>query len=412
MPRKNGDNKARIIVVKRGGGGGAGHHGGAWKIAYADFVTAMMAFFLVMWLINATTEQRRRGIANFFNPMATTGDAAAQTPSGPGKSSSVVQGDASDAGHATGADMSGEQAAQQMEMSQKVQISHVEKNAILPPGMVSDAKKSKEAEVGGVGSGVSVIVGKETSGAGNDVRTRGVFAVPNPAFPDRSIGKVVSITPALPRIVPVGGEKNGATTSLGDGGNAAAEKEESDLQQDRKQIEQALAQDPAAAQLKSQISVDVLPVGLRIQLAESNHNPMFDTGSARLNERATHLLQLIAPYLTAMPQNLSVYGYTDGALYKKKGASNWTLSAARADSAREVLSAAGFPEQRLAEVVGRAAHDLADPDDPAAAVNRRVVLVLHRDHEVKLPDDASAQSADGEQSPPAAGAAAQTPKTQ
>lgn len=411
MPRKNGDNKARIIVVKRGGGGGAGHHGGAWKIAYADFVTAMMAFFLVMWLINATTEQRRRGIANFFNPMATTGDAAAQTPSGPGKSSSVVQGDASDAGHATGADMSGEQAAQQMAMSQKVQISHVEKNAILPPGMVSDAKKSKEAEVGGVGSGVSVIVGKETSGAGNDVRTRGVFAVPNPAFPDRSIGKVVSITPALPRIVPVGGEKNGATTSLGDGGNAA-EKEESDLQQDRKQIEQALAQDPAAAQLKSQISVDVLPIGLRIQLAESNHNPMFDTGSARLNERATHLLQLIAPYLTAMPQNLSIYGYTDGALYKKKGASNWTLSAARADSAREVLSAAGFPEQRLAEVVGRAAHDLADPDDPAAAVNRRVVLVLHRDHEVKLPDDASAQSADGEQSPPAAGAAVQTPKTQ
>ena len=411
MPRKNGDNKARIIVVKRGGGGGAGHHGGAWKIAYADFVTAMMAFFLVMWLINATTEQRRRGIANFFNPMATTGDAAAQTPSGPGKSSSVVQGDASDAGHATGADMSGEQAAQQMAMSQKVQISHVEKNAILPPGMVSDAKKSKEAEVGGVGSGVSVIVGKETSGAGNDVRTRGVFAVPNPAFPDRSIGKVVSITPALPRIVPVGGEKNGATTSLGDGGNAA-EKEESDLQQDRKQIEQALAQDPAAAQLKPQISVDVLPIGLRIQLAESNHNPMFDTGSARLNERATHLLQLIAPYLTAMPQNLSIYGYTDGALYKKKGASNWTLSAARADSAREVLSAAGFPEQRLAEVVGRAAHDLADPDDPAAAVNRRVVLVLHRDHEVKLPDDASAQSADGEQSPPAAGAAVQTPKTQ
>jgi chemotaxis protein MotB len=52
-------------VVKRGGDG---HHGGAWKVAYADFVTAMMAFFLLMWLLNATTEKQRKGIADYFNP--------------------------------------------------------------------------------------------------------------------------------------------------------------------------------------------------------------------------------------------------------------------------------------------------------------------------------------------------------
>ncbi len=45
-----------------------GHHGGAWKVAYADFVTAMMAFFLLMWLLNATTEQQRKGIADYFSP--------------------------------------------------------------------------------------------------------------------------------------------------------------------------------------------------------------------------------------------------------------------------------------------------------------------------------------------------------
>ena len=43
-------------------------HGGAWKVAYADFVTAMMAFFLLMWLLNATTEQQRKGLADYFNP--------------------------------------------------------------------------------------------------------------------------------------------------------------------------------------------------------------------------------------------------------------------------------------------------------------------------------------------------------
>ena len=47
---------------------GEGHHGGAWKVAYADFVTAMMAFFLLMWLLNATTEEQRKGIADYFSP--------------------------------------------------------------------------------------------------------------------------------------------------------------------------------------------------------------------------------------------------------------------------------------------------------------------------------------------------------
>jgi chemotaxis protein MotB len=55
------------IIVKRVKKGGHGAHGGAWKIAYADFVTAMMAFFLLMWLIGSTTEGDRKGIADYFN---------------------------------------------------------------------------------------------------------------------------------------------------------------------------------------------------------------------------------------------------------------------------------------------------------------------------------------------------------
>jgi chemotaxis protein MotB len=47
---------------------GGGHHGGAWKVAYADFVTAMMAFFLLMWLINTTTPEQKRGVADYFAP--------------------------------------------------------------------------------------------------------------------------------------------------------------------------------------------------------------------------------------------------------------------------------------------------------------------------------------------------------
>lgn len=68
-----------IIIKKIKKGGGHGHHGGAWKVAYADFVTAMMAFFLLMWLINTTSPEQKRGIADYFAPASVS-----QTMSGAG----------------------------------------------------------------------------------------------------------------------------------------------------------------------------------------------------------------------------------------------------------------------------------------------------------------------------------------
>jgi chemotaxis protein MotB len=72
-----GDNPIIIKRIKKGGHGG--HHGGAWKVAYADFVTAMMAFFLLMWLINTTTPEQKRGIADYF-----AAQSISQTVSGSG----------------------------------------------------------------------------------------------------------------------------------------------------------------------------------------------------------------------------------------------------------------------------------------------------------------------------------------
>src|SRR4051812_20797586 len=62
----NGERPIIIKRIKKSGGGG--HHGGAWKVAYADFVTAMMAFFLLMWLINTTSPEQKKGIADYFAP--------------------------------------------------------------------------------------------------------------------------------------------------------------------------------------------------------------------------------------------------------------------------------------------------------------------------------------------------------
>ena len=100
---KGGD--ARPIVIKRIKKTAAAHHGGAWKIAYADFVTAMMAFFLLMWLLGSTAKGDLQGIAEYFNTplkVALTGG------SGSGDSSSVIKGGGKDLTRSTGQVREGE----------------------------------------------------------------------------------------------------------------------------------------------------------------------------------------------------------------------------------------------------------------------------------------------------------------
>ncbi len=65
-------NAPTVIIKKVKAHGHAAHHGGAWKVAYADFVTAMMAFFLLLWLLNVTTDIQKRGIADYFEPTITS----------------------------------------------------------------------------------------------------------------------------------------------------------------------------------------------------------------------------------------------------------------------------------------------------------------------------------------------------
>jgi chemotaxis protein MotB len=103
------DDSQQPIVVKRIKKGGGGHHGGAWKIAYADFVTAMMAFFLLMWLLGSTTKGDLKGIADYFQ---TPLKVALFGGSGSGDSSSVVQGGGEDLSRTFGQVKKGETASE------------------------------------------------------------------------------------------------------------------------------------------------------------------------------------------------------------------------------------------------------------------------------------------------------------
>src|SRR3954464_1311868 len=89
-PKSGGEEKPRPIYIKRVKKVAGGHHGGAWKVAYADFVTAMMAFFMVMWLITAVSKEQRAAIFDYFkNPSMEPGKSVKPAPGqmGPGGAS-------------------------------------------------------------------------------------------------------------------------------------------------------------------------------------------------------------------------------------------------------------------------------------------------------------------------------------
>lgn len=133
------DDTQQPIVVKRIKKGGGGHHGGAWKIAYADFVTAMMAFFLLMWLLGSTAQGDLEGIADYFqNPLKV----AMQGGEGSGDSSSIIKGGGEDLSRSVGQVRRGEK-----ESSRAINLdaapSHSQQNSPSQNGQGS----SEEGEV-------------------------------------------------------------------------------------------------------------------------------------------------------------------------------------------------------------------------------------------------------------------------
>jgi chemotaxis protein MotB len=136
----SGEEKPPIIVrrVKRGR---AAHHGGAWKIAYADFVTAMMAFFLLMWLIGSTTKGDLEGIAEYFK---TPLKVALQGGSGSGDSSSVIQGGGKDLTRTTGQVKMGERTAERKAINLQAAQAEIERQELV---RLTDLKRRIEEAI-------------------------------------------------------------------------------------------------------------------------------------------------------------------------------------------------------------------------------------------------------------------------
>ncbi len=340
------------IIIRREEVVAGGHHGGAWKVAYADFVTAMMAFFLLMWLLNATTEEQRRGLADYFSPNNLTSrtNSGFGMPFG-GTTPNVDGSLASDRG------------AVQLLLTSKT---HPNIDTDETEGDVPATPTRQRM------NGPSLLTMAEDGGVA-------------PAAPPPSASLAVALQAAAPDVVrPLVNQPAAAWTAPPASKEAIAEaereqREHAAFERAAQQIREAVRSDPALAGLAKQLAIDLTPEGLRIQIMDEDRQPMFASGASALSERAQALLSKVAPVLLHLTEAVAIDGHTDAAPYRGGDRSNWELSAERANATRRLLTDAGVPEARFRSIAGHADRDPLLPADPLAAANRRIAILVLRD---------------------------------
>ncbi len=363
MAKRRGKGEGGTVVIKREEIIAGGHHGGAWKVAYADFVTAMMAFFLLMWLLNATTEQQRRGIAAYFSPLANVENGYSGTGLVPGGITPLDNG--------TDLAAKANSAPKVMIIGAPARSSSPDSN---PGNTVPAPENSKASDAPAILNG------------GGPVPTDSDQS-PEMSGQDGHGGETARNDPIAP-VKPDGAIEQGKA-AVGSGPEAAA-REQRALQNAAAALTRSVASDPSLAGTAGQMAIDVTREGLRIQIMDRDQQPMFARGGVALNERAVALLRKVAPFLAGLPEPISIGGYTDAAPWPPGPVTNWSLSAGRANAARDVLVSAGLPDSRITEVSGYADRHLLLPAQPMADANRRIVLTLRR---MQAPPPAAAQAA-------------------
>lgn len=339
------------IVIRREEGEGGGHHGGAWKVAYADFVTAMMAFFLLMWLLNATTEEQRSGLADYFAPTNLFGRSASGSgqPFG-GKTPN-------DDGTSTSSDGSPQVVKGPRPPQQDVEEDDADTPA-RPPMMratLDEAVDSPDAQPDGRAAKAAA-----QQGQGRQVLARG--------------GDY-----AAARLTPSPNQDAATQEALRREANQDdAQRESRALEQAGAQLRNAIQSDPALREIAGQLMIDSTPQGLRIQVVDDERRPMFALGSAAPNRRVRDLMQKVVPVLAGLSNAITIAGHTDSHTYRGQEKGNWELSADRANATRRLLLESGLADGRIRSVTGNADRDLMMPADPFNPVNRRITMVVLR----------------------------------
>ncbi|AQX20279.1 flagellar motor protein MotB [Bartonella sp. WD16.2] len=373
MKSDGGQSHSEIIIVRRGGHDNHDeHHGGVWKIAYADFMTAMMALFLVMWLVNAKDEETKEAIANYFNPIklmdSQTSDRSIQKKS------------------------------------------DVEESKICPVGQTCGGDAKSES-VQSIGLEEAELMRDPYSGLEKIVQSqKNVQDLPDKdgkhdAFMGRSKGdskENLPVTDYRDPFSPHYWKKHAAshesakrltsqqeTVANNSTLNARA------IEWEEGQAQQQLAQENLPSQAsrdfakevadlikeitdENHLSASVLPVreGVMIELMDQPEYEMFRVGSSVPTAQTVKFIDRIAKVIAQHPGNVVVSGHTDARPYRSVARDNWQLSTSRAQMAYYMLVRGGLDEKRILRVEGYADRDLKNRQDPYASENRRISIFI------------------------------------
>ena len=369
----------QIIIVKRNPPGEDGHHGGAWKIAFADFMTAMMAFFLVMWLTNVSDDATKKKVAQYFNPIqlnsmspANSGlqDKATEQGTGPQKSNSKAEsGKNKDEKAVSGTALGGEE-----------QALFRDPYAVLAE-IAADGGTGDKKSTDGVPNGTGL------PGLNGGEAYRDPFDPTSWQLEPNASAKAEAGTPMKPSEIADDGAASHALpkTEVVTAAPAppaapppAAPADQQARKDEAARIGQEIAKAAEAVSPGSAAGIEVKAGegGVTISLADDIAGGMFQIGSAKPTRETLKLVESIGKILSERKGTISIRGHTDARPYRGTEYDNWRLSSARAQFVFYMLTRGGLDESRVTGIEGVADRDPKLPSDPEASANRRIEIFL------------------------------------
>lgn len=313
-----------IIIKKVDGEGGGGHHGGGWKVAYADFMTAMMAFFLLLWILAASDEEALRGLADYFTPSLSQNGGRGQ-----GMLDGTVIASNGDQGGSNSPDG-----------NTRLPTFGMENPMAVFDSRLRDVEKTE------------TIVEYESDADGTMMET--------------SEEKKASVA-----------EEEAEKQALEEQYQAEMKQRDTDMSELETDIRQHIQERQDLADLGENLRFDRTPEGLLVQIVDQEGKSMFSRGSARVDTRTRDLIRIIGEAVLDMQNDIVITGHTDAVPFaNSQGYSNWELSADRANATRRVLIDTGVSPSRIKRISGLADTDLLNKEDPEAAENRRISVLL------------------------------------
>ena len=327
------DQEPQIIIRKRRQDTEDDHHGGVWKLAFADFMTAMMAFFLVMWLINSTSKETKAAIVQYFNPVqlidANPAQKGLRDPKEKGQGKSLQQTDASLP--------TGESGGETESPLHNAPLETLDKIAKLdPPGQQASPHPEQTPPAG----------------------------APRDSF-DRA-PRTLSPAAENPR------KKEEAAAHIADRPATAKADAAAAL---KTQIDKILGKEAHAPKVEVKQVAD----GMLISLTDDARFSMFGVGSIEPKPQVVRIIGDIAKILSTKSGEVELRGHTDGRSYASSSYDNWRLSSDRATVVNYMLIRGGLPPARIGRIVGYADRQLRVPGDPMAPTNRRIEILLRGD---------------------------------